>query len=125
VSYRVVVLPSARSDFVELAQRDREVARVALSLASELRENPWLGDQMRSRLGLQELRECRRIRFDRASWKGKPRYRLIYRNEPSDGAPQIVAILAAAQRENLGAYRRAKPRLIERLRALGEQRPGP
>lgn len=76
---------------------------------------------MRSRLGLQELRECRRIAFDRSDWKGKPRYRLIYRNEPSDGAPHVVAILAATERENLGAYRRAQPRLIERLRALGEQ----
>jgi hypothetical protein len=124
VSYRVVVLPSARSDFIELAERDRELARVALALASELSENPWLGEEMRSRLGLQELSECRRIRFDRADWKGKPRYRLIYRNEPSDGAPHIVAILAAAQRESLGAYKRAKPRLIQRLRALGEERPG-
>jgi hypothetical protein len=123
VGYPVVVLPSARADFVELAERDRAVARVALLLAGELRENPWLGDEMRSRLGLSELRECRRIRFDRADYRGKPRYRLIYRNEPSDGAPHIVAILAAAERENLGAYRRAKPRLIERLRALGERGP--
>lgn len=121
----MVVLPSARSDFVELAESDRAVARAALALAKELRENPWLGDEMRSRLGLAELRECRRIRFDRSDWKDKPRYRLIYRNEPSDGAPHIVAILAAAERENLGAYRRAKPRLIERLRALGEQGWGP
>lgn len=120
-----MVLPSARPDFVELAESDRAVARAALVLAKELRENPWLGDEMRSRLGLAELRECRRIRFDRSDWKGKPRYRLIYRNEPSDGAPHIVAILAAAERENLGAYRRAKPRLIERLRALGEQGRGP
>ncbi|HEX3692708.1 MAG TPA: hypothetical protein VHU13_05135 [Solirubrobacteraceae bacterium] len=123
MGYPVVVLPSARADFVELAERDRAVARVALLLAGELRENPWLGDEMRSRLGLSELRECRRIRFDRADYRGKPRYRLIYRNEPSDGAPHIVAILAAAERENLGAYRRAKPRLIERLRALGERGP--
>lgn len=121
MTYQVVVLPSAHSDFVELAQRDREVARAALSLANELRDNPWLGDEMRARLGLVELRDCRRIRFDRTDWKDKPRYRLIYRNEPSDGTPHIVAILAAAERENLGAYRRAKPRLIERLKALGER----
>lgn len=121
MSYRVVVLPSARSDFAELAERDRAVALAASRLANDLRENPWLGDEMRSRLGLAELRECRRIRFDRAGFAGKPRFRLIYRNEPSDGAPHIVAILAAAERKNLGAYRRAKPRLIERLRALGDQ----
>jgi mRNA-degrading endonuclease RelE of RelBE toxin-antitoxin system len=121
VSYDVVVLPSARSDFLDLAKRDRELVRAALSVTNELRQNPWLGKEMRPRLGLQELRDCRRIAFDRSDWKGKPRYRLIYRNEPSDGVPHVVAILAAAERENLGAYRRAKPRLIDRLRALGEQ----
>lgn len=120
MSYRVVVLPGAQADLRELAALDREVARRALSVALELRENPWLGDEMRARQGLEELEQCRRIRFDRADWKGKPRYRLIYRNEPADGAPHIGAILAAADRRNLGAYRRAKPRIIERLRALGE-----
>ncbi len=122
MSYQVVVLPGARSDLRELAELDREVARSALSLTLELRENPWLGDEMRARQGLEELKHCRRIRFDRDNWEGKPRYRLIYRNEPSDGAPHIVAVLAAAERENLGAYRRAKPRIIDRLRTLGEDR---
>jgi hypothetical protein len=120
MSYRVLVLPSARGDFVELAERDREAARVALRLAGELEENPWLGGEMRARRGLEELGDCRRVPFDRDDWSGKPRFRLVYRNEPSDGAPHIVAILAAAERRNLGAYRRAKPRIVDRLRALGE-----
>jgi hypothetical protein len=120
MSYRVVVLPSAHGDFKELVELDREVARVALRLASDLEENPWLGDEMRARQGLQELRDCRRIRFDRDDWTDKPRFRLVYRNEPSDGAPHIVAVLAAGRRVNLGAYRRAKTRLVDRLRTLGE-----
>jgi hypothetical protein len=123
MSYRVVVLPSARGDFKELAELDREVVRVALRLAGDLAENPWLGDEMRARQGLAELHQCRRIRFDRDDWTDKPRFRLVYRNEPSDGAPHVVAILAAAQRTNLGVYRRAKPRLIDRLRTLGESSP--
>ncbi len=123
MSYQVLVLPGARGDFVELAQRDREAARAALRVAGELKENPWLGDQMRARRGLEELAECRRVPFDREDWAGKPRFRLVYRNEPSDGAPHIVAILAAAERRDLGAYRRAKPRIIDRLRTLGEGRP--
>jgi len=118
MSYRVVVLPSARGDFRGLAAQDREVVRVALRLTANLRENPWLGDELRARQGLAELHDCRRIRFDRDGWSGKPRFRLVYRNEPSDGAPHVVAILAAAQRTNLGAYRRAKPRLVDRLREL-------
>ncbi len=122
MSYRVLVLPSARSDFVELAEADREAARVALRLAVELGENPWRGDEMRSRRGLEELAGCRRIPFDRDDWEDKPRFRLVYRNEPSDGAPNIVAIVAAGERRNLGAYRRAKPRVVERLREFGESR---
>jgi hypothetical protein len=34
-----------------------------------------------------ELADCRRVRFDISTQKGKPRFRLIYRNEPADGAP--------------------------------------
>jgi hypothetical protein len=120
MSYEVVVLPGAHADLAELAALDRKAALAALRLAAELKENPWLGDELRARRGLEELKDCRRIRFDRDEWTGKPRFRLVYRNEPSDGAPHIVAILAAAPRGNLDAYRRAKPRLVDRLRALGE-----
>jgi mRNA-degrading endonuclease RelE of RelBE toxin-antitoxin system len=116
LSYEVVVLPSARGDFQELYRQDRELARAALAVAVELGEDPWLGNEMRSRLGLVELKDCRRVAFDRRDWTGKPRYRLVYRNEPSDGSVHLVAIIAAARREGLEAYRRAKPRLIERLR---------
>lgn len=116
MSYDVLVLPSARGDLHELYRHDRELARAALANAEQLRENPWLGREMRSRVGLVELEACRRVAFDREDWAKKPRYRLVYRNEPSDGAVHIVAILAAARRKELEAYRRAKPRLIERLR---------
>jgi len=118
MSYEVVVLPSAHGDFKELLELDREAARVALRLAGDLKENPWLGDDLRARRGLEELHDCRRIRFDRDDWTDKPRFRLVYRNEPSDGAPHIIAVLAVAGRTNLGAYRRAKGRLVDRLRAL-------
>jgi ParE toxin of type II toxin-antitoxin system, parDE len=120
MSYAVVVLPGAHADLSELVELDRKAALAALRLATELKENPWLGDELRARRGLEELKDCRRIRFDRDDWTKKPRFRLIYRNKPSDGAPHIVAILAATQRRDLSAYRRAKPRLIERLRALDE-----
>ena len=121
MSYEVVVLPSAHGDFKELVELDREAARVALRLAGDLKENPWLGDEMRARRGLRELQACRRIRFDRDDWTDKPRLRLVYRNEPSDGAPHIVAVLAAGQRTNLGAYRRAKGRLVQPAARAGRQ----
>lgn len=91
--------------------------RVALAVADELRENPWLGKGVRSRLGLVELANCRRVAFDRQDHAAKPRFRLLYRNEPSGGPVHLVAVLSAAPRQDLDAYRRAnKPRLIERIR---------
>ena len=121
MSYEVLVLPSAHEDFQRLYALDKELVRVALRITAELEDDPWLGSDLRARLNLEELRDCRRVAFDRDDWKDKPRYRLVYRNEPSDGAPHIVAILAAAERSNLGAYRTAHKRLLERLRELGEQ----
>ncbi len=38
-----------------------------------------------------ELAGCRRVRFDIPTHRGKPRFRLIYRNEPSDGARPSAA----------------------------------
>jgi hypothetical protein len=82
----------------------------------ELRTNPWLGDKMRERYNLRVLGECRRIRFDRGDWDGKPRYRLVYRNEPDDGAPEVVRLIAVGTRESLAAYRTAASRLGARSR---------
>jgi hypothetical protein len=43
--------------------------------------------------------------------EGVPRFRLIYRNEPSDGAPAECRWLAVAPRAGLHAHRRAEQRL--------------
>ena len=66
---------------------------------------------MRERFNLRILADCRRIRFDRPDWTEKPRYRLVYRNEPSDGAPAVARIIAVGSREALAAYRTAAARL--------------
>jgi hypothetical protein len=57
-----------------------------------------------------ELANCRRIRFDIESHKGKPRFRLIYRNEPTDGAPAKCVWLAVGPRTGLRAHRTAQRR---------------
>lgn len=90
-----------------------------MRLAAELRQNPWLGDPLRQRFNLQVLGECRRIRFDRPDWADKPRYRLVYRNEPSDGAPALARIIAVGSRTQLAAYRSAATRLGTRGRRRG------
>lgn len=54
-----------------------------------------------------ELADCRRIRFDIEAHRGKPRFRLIYRNEPTDGAPGRCVWLAVGPRGGLRAHRKA------------------
>jgi len=58
-----------------------------------------------------ELANCRRVRFDIPWYSGKPRFRLIYRNEPTDGAPAECRWLTVAPRAGLRAHRKARQRL--------------
>lgn len=116
MSYQVIVTDDAEQDLRELAAEDREAARAAVELGLELREDPYLGQELRDRPGVGNLRDCRSIHFDRANWKGKPRYRLVYRNEPRDAAPQVIAVLSVGSREKLRAYRDAVLRRIRRVR---------
>lgn len=90
---------------------DEAVVGAAIRVAGELRENPWLGEKMRERYNLRILAGCRRVLFDAPEWDGKSRYRLVYRNEPEDGAPDVVRLIAVGTRESLGAYRAAATRL--------------
>lgn len=125
MSCEVIVTSQAEEHLRRLARQDRAVALAALKLAKQLRANPYLGDELRPRPRLESLSDCRRIRFDRAGWRGKPRYRLVYRNEPSDGAPHIVAVLAVGPRERMRAYRAAVRSKTQRLRELrgGQDQP--
>ncbi len=65
------------------------------------------------------LRGSRKIRFDEPKWKGKPRYRLVYRNEPVDGAPATAVILAIGRRDRMIAYAMAARRVKERVTEEG------
>lgn len=116
MSYEVIVTDEAKRDFQDLAVKDREAAREAVRLALELREDPYVGDELRDRAAVGNLSGCRSIHFDRPGWKGKHRFRLVYRNEPNDGAPAIIAVLAIGDREKLSAYRDAAKRLARRVR---------
>src|SRR4051794_164616 len=60
--------------------------RSIAALFLECEANPYVGELMGTGRH-SELADCRRVRFDIETHKGKPRFRLIYRNEPIDGAP--------------------------------------
>jgi hypothetical protein len=121
VSYEVKAEPAVNEDIAELAAEDRGAAREALRLMLALRDDPWLGDELRERYNLRPLADCRRIRFDRPDWEDKPRYRLVYRNEPSDGAPELVRVWSVGPRGRLVGYARAAAR-ITRERAQRRRR---
>jgi hypothetical protein len=78
-------------------------------LLVECKANPFIGELMGPGLH-PELANCRRVRFDLSIHKGKPRFRLIYRNEPTDGAPAECHWLTIAPRAGLQAHRRAEHR---------------
>jgi hypothetical protein len=111
VSYDVRVAPDVDQDVVDLVSIDAKAAREALRLILALRDDPWLGDDPRERYHLLPLRDCRRLRFDWPGWPEKPRFRIVYRNEPSDGAPEVVRVWAVGPRDGLIAYGRAAARI--------------
>ena len=87
------------------------------------REVKWhgKGEELRERYSLRSLIDRRRIAFDRPDWGAKPRFQLVYRNEPSDGAPGLVRVWAVGPRGRLVAYARAAAR-ITRERARPRRR---
>lgn len=114
-AHRVIVTREAEAQLSQLVEEGAaDVVLAALQLAKQLRSNPYLGDQMRARPNFAGLADCRRILFDAEGRKGKPRYRLVYLNEPEDGAPAIVAVLSVGERAGLEAYKRANVALSRR-----------
>lgn len=102
---------TAPPDDADPKQRENVEAlkRRIAELFLECEANPHTGDLM----GVgrhSELASCRRIRFDVDAYKGKPRFRLIYRNDPSDGAPARCLWLAVGPRAALRAHRKAQRR---------------
>jgi hypothetical protein len=109
VTYPVDVLDEVRLEDIPVLPDD-EVRLAAAHILRELHFDPRLGTPLRDRFNLAVLRGCRRIPFDKAGWRGKPRFRFVFRNEPDDGAVARTTVLAIAAREDLTAYRKAAAR---------------
>lgn len=95
----------------------REVARIVVALHG----NPHHGEPMGDKPP-RVLMGCRKVRFDEPGWKRKPRYRFVYRNEPSDGAPAKSVILAIGRRDRMIAYAKAARRVKEEAALKGHSR---
>jgi len=109
-TYTFEFLPEVQADANRL---DRDLRRAIADIVVALHDNPWHGELMDDRWP-HNLDGCRKIRFDKPGWKGKPRYRFVYRNEPSDGAVGSMLVLAIGRRDNMIAYAQASGRLTRR-----------
>ena len=117
ITFAEGVLDDVRELTAISSEDDREYAAEAEALKQriagllvECKGNPFLGELMGPGLH-PELANCRRVRFDIPSYSGKPRFRLIYRNEPTDGPPAECHWLTVAPRAGLRAHRKARQRL--------------
>jgi hypothetical protein len=97
----------------EANRLDEHLRRAIANIVVALHDNPWQGELMDDRWP-HNLEGCRKIRFDKPGWNGKPRYRFVYRNEPSDGAVANMLVLAIGRRHNMIAYAQASGRLAKR-----------
>lgn len=113
MSYRLELIPEARLDIHALPVELRE--EVVLLLVA-LERDPYLGREMWVVKGFEVLTDARSIKFDAPGRKGKPRYRLVYRNEP-EGAIAVVCVLAVGERKQMTSYKQARARLRARLRS--------
>jgi hypothetical protein len=113
LSFRLELIPEARLDIdaLPIALRKRVVR-----LLVELERDPYLGREMWVVRSFEALADCRSIKFDLPAHKGKPRYRLVYRNEPDEGAIAVICVLAVGAREAMAAYKQARARLQARRR---------
>lgn len=114
--HAVEALAEATADANELDEvLRREVAHIVV----EQHRNPHHGDLMGDKPP-RVLKGCRKVRFDERGWKGKPRYRFVYRNEPTDGAPAKSVILAIGRRDRMIAYAKAARRVKEQASQEGQ-----
>lgn len=106
----VVELTATTAEDDQAAKDEAEALKRRIAeLLVECKGNPFIGELMAPGLH-PELADCRRVRFDVPTHKGKPRFRLIYRNEPTDGAPGKCRWLTIAPRGGLRAHRKARQR---------------
>jgi hypothetical protein len=119
---RARLWPEARDDINALPTTALRLVAVRAIVA--LQENPWAGTELRERIRIGDLSGLRRVPFDEPDWDDRPRYRIVYRNEPDDAVVEVVAVITVGRRERLAAYRQAAARLRaerRRARATGDE----
>lgn len=88
-----------------------ELRRELVRLLARIEGEPRVGRPMRYRRGYEILADCHSLPFDLADWKGKDRFRIVYKIDPSIEAVDRVLVYAVGPRgPGLEVYRRARKR---------------
>jgi hypothetical protein len=96
------------SDFTALPSE--ALRRRVLQLLVDLRTKPYLGQKLVDHPTLGDLSDCRKVYFD-ATKTQSPRFRIVYRLQPTETAPTSIDIVVIGQRGNAAVYHEALRRL--------------
>jgi hypothetical protein len=116
----------AKADLAELHRENRELVREAFRQMKALEEQPYAGEKLREKSNRKPLADadCRKVKFDlpdrASSAEPRYRYRILYRLEPHEGAPDRVYVIAVCPKKD--AYGPGTARAAKRLRELAGRR---
>jgi hypothetical protein len=122
----VEVSDEAKADLAELHGEDPELVREAFRQMLGLQVQPYAGEKLREKSNRKPLAEadCRKLKFDTPtrSPRADPRYRyrIVYRLEPHEGAPDRVYVIAVCPKKD--AYGEGAARAAKRLRELARRK---
>lgn len=123
---QLVLSEDAKSDLRELLINPdtKAIGVEGFGQCKALEANPYQGDKLRYKANRKPLAEadCRKLKFDdpdRPASEGT-RYRVLYRLEPNEGAPDEVYVMAVAPKQK--AYGEGTARAAARLRELAGAR---
>lgn len=92
-------------------ERRLELRRELVRQLTLIEAEPRSGRPMRHRPGYEILADCHSLPFDLIDWKGKHRFRIVYKIDPGIEAIDRTLIYAVGPRgPNLKAYQRARKR---------------
>lgn len=114
MTVEVNLWPQASQDFRQLPL---DVLRwEALRYITRLRTEPYLGTPLRDHPLLGDLSDCRKIYLDERH-DVDPRWRIVYRLLPNDGAPRFAEVIVIGAREGAAVYHEAMKRLARQVGA--------
>lgn len=99
------MLPGFERDFDELPS-DR-TRKLTLQIIADLKQGDRKGQPLDELSHTGDLSDCFKLYFDFPEHQGRPRYRLVYREQAGKYTMVNLEMVAVGKRDNLDAYLRA------------------